>query len=81
MILYVTQGKEQVPMQRETELVELARSLDVSEVCVATTKVDVDYGWWKLITKGVDQVLLTTVSYDAVLNSFESSRAPMRLWG
>ncbi|MGO9571150.1 MAG: hypothetical protein ACLP5H_26795 [Desulfomonilaceae bacterium] len=81
MILYVTQGKENVPLQGGTELIELSRSLGVAAVCVATTQEDVDYGWWELITKGVHQVLLMTVAYDAVLKSFESSRAPLRLWG
>ncbi len=81
MILYVTQGKEDVPQQGETELIELSRSLGVADVCVATTREDVDYGWWKLITKGAHQVLLMTVAYDAVLKSFEFSRAPLRLWG
>jgi hypothetical protein len=81
MILYVTLGKEDVPLQGGTELMELIRSLDVAEVRVATTQVDVDYGWWQLITKGVHQVLLMTVAYDSVLKRFESSRAPLRLWG
>ena len=81
MILYVTLGKEDVPLQEGAELIELTRSLGVAAVCVATTQEDVDYGWWGLITKGVHQVLLMTVAYDAVLKSFEFSRTPLRLWG
>ncbi len=81
MILYVTQGKENVPLQGGTDLIKLARSLDVAAVCVAITKEDVDYGWWQLIAKGVHQVLLMTCAYDAVPGSFEPSRAPLRLWG
>jgi hypothetical protein len=81
MILYVTQGKEDVPPHGGTELIELSRSLGVAAVCVAITQDDVDYGWWELITKGVHQVLLVTVVYNTVLKSFEPSRAPLRLWG
>jgi hypothetical protein len=81
MILYVTQGKEDVPLQGGTELSELSRSLGVAAVCVAITQEDVDYGWWQLITKGVHQVLLMTVTYDAVLGIFGTPRAPLRLWG
>jgi hypothetical protein len=81
MILYVTQGKEDVPVQGGTELVELSRSLGVDALCVAITQEDVDYGWWNLVTKGVHQVLLMTVAYDAVLKCFEFSRTPLRLWG
>ena len=84
MILYVTQGKDDVPQQGETELTELidlCRSLDVAAVCVATTEEDVHYGWWQLITKGVHQVLLMAAAYDATLESFAFDRSPVRLWG
>ncbi len=84
MILYVTHGKDDVPQQGATELTELidlCRSLDVAAVCVATTEEDVHYGWWQLITKGVHQVLLMAVAYDATLESFAFDQSPVRLWG
>lgn len=81
MILYVTEGKEDVPMQGAAELVETCRSLGVTAVSVATSEEDVIHGWWHLVTKGVHQVLLMLVAYDAVLQKFESRGAPVRLCG
>ncbi len=81
MILYVTQGKEDVPLQAAAELIETARSLGVTAVCVALTEEDARHGWWSLITRGMQQVLFMTVFYNAVLDRFESRGAPVRLYG
>lgn len=81
VILYVTQGKDEVPLQGRTELNAISRSLGVADVCVAVSEEDIDYGWWKLIAKGVNQVLLMTVAYNNALESFQSHRPPLRLWG
>ncbi len=81
MILYVTQGKEDVPLQAAAELIETARSLGVTAVCVALTEEDAVHGWWSLITRGMQQVLFMTAAYDAVLDWFESRRVPVRLRG
>ena len=48
MILYVTQGKEDVPLQAAAELIEIARRLGVTAVCVALTEEDAVHGWWSL---------------------------------
>jgi hypothetical protein len=81
MILYVTQGKEDVPLQAAAELIEIARRLGVTSVCVALTEEDAVHGWWSLITRGMQQVLFMTVVYNAVLDMFESRGAPVRLCG
>ncbi|MGO9556536.1 MAG: hypothetical protein ACLP2U_16115 [Syntrophobacteraceae bacterium] len=81
MILFVTQGKEDVPLQAAAELIETARSLGVTAVCVALTEEDAHHGWWSLITRGMQQVLFMTVVYNAVLDRFESLGAPVRLCG
>ena len=81
MILYVTEGREDVPLQSAAELIETSRSLGVTAVCVAVSEEDVVHGWWHLITKGVHQVLFMTVVYDPVLRKFESRGAPVRLCG
>ena len=81
MILYVTQGKEDVPLQAAEELIETARSLGVTAVCVATTEEDAIHGWWGLLTRGMQQVLFMTAAYNAVLERFESRGAPVRLCG
>ena len=81
MILYVTQGREDVPLQCATELIETARSLGVSAVSVANSEEDAVYGWWSLITRGVQQVFFMTVAYDAVPGRFKSLSSPVRLCG
>ena len=81
MILYVTQGREDVPLQAAADLKERARSLGVAAVSVAGTEEEAVYGWWNLITRGMQQVLFMTVAYDVVLDRFESRGTPMRLYG
>lgn len=81
VILYVTQGKEDVPLQGGTELNSVSKSLGVAAVSVAITEADIAYAWWRLIAEGVHQILLMTVAYDASLKAFESHSAPVRLWG
>jgi hypothetical protein len=81
MILYITQGKEDVPLQAAAELIQTARSLGVTAVCVAITEEDAIHGWWSLITRGMQQVLFMTADYNAVLDRFESQGAPVRLCG
>ena len=81
MILYVTQGKEEVPLQGVEDLIKTSRALGVSAVSVAISEEDVVHGWWHLITRGMHQVLFMTVAYDAALDRFESRSAPCRLCG
>ena len=81
MILYITQGKEDVPLQGAAELLETSRSLGVTAVRVALTEEDAVHGWWSLLTRGMQQILFMTVAYNAVLDRFESQGAPVRLCG
>ena len=81
MILYVTEGKDEVPMQAADELVETARSLGVTAVSVATTEEDAVHGWYSLVTRGAQQVLFMPVAYNAVRNRFEIQGTPRRLCG
>jgi hypothetical protein len=81
MILYVTQGREDVPLQSAADLIETSRSLGVTAVCVAVCEEDVVQGWYHLTTRGVHQVLFMTVAYDSALRKFESRGAPVRLCG
>ena len=81
MILYITQGKEDVPVQAGTELVEAARSLGVTAVSVAISEEDAVHGWWNLLTRGTEQVWFMTAAYNAALDKFESHGTPVRLCG
>ena len=81
MILYITQAKEDVPLQSAEELVQTVRSLGVTAVCVAITEEGAVHGWWSLLTRGMQQVLFMTAAYNAVLDRFESGGVPVRLCG
>jgi len=81
MVLYVTEGKEDVPLPREEDMIGFSQSLGVASVCVAITEEDVAYGWWRLIAKGVHEVLFMPVAYDVSLGSLESRGTALRLWG
>ena len=81
MILYITKGKEDVPLQSAAELIQAARSLGVTAVCVTVTEEDAVHGWWSLLTRGMQQVLFMTAAYNAVLDRFESQGTPVRLCG
>ena len=81
MILYVTQGKEEVPLQGVEELIETSRSFGVTAVAVAISEEDAVHGWWNLLTRGMQQVLFMTVAYDAGLDRFESRGNPVRICG
>ncbi|MCU0573737.1 MAG: hypothetical protein MUC41_12180 [Syntrophobacteraceae bacterium] len=81
MIVYVTEGKEEVPSQESLDLGGASRVLGVSEVCVATSEDELAYGWWHLITRGMHQVSCVAAVYDSTRNAFKPHGAPMRLWG
>jgi len=81
MVLYVTEGKGDVPLQTAAELVKTARDLGVTAVSVASSEEDAVYGWMSLITRGMQQVLFMTVAYDAALDRFESRGDAVRLCG
>jgi hypothetical protein len=81
MIVYVTEGKEDVPLQESWELNRASRSLGVSAVCVATSEDELAYGWWHLITRGMHQVSCVAAAYDSVRDAFEPHGMRLRLWG
>jgi len=81
MVLYVTKGKEDVPLQESWKIGRTSRSLGVAGVCVATSEDELAYGWWRLITRGMHQVHCVAAAYDAGRDVFEPHGLPMRLWG
>jgi hypothetical protein len=81
VILYVTKGKEEVPMQGLPDLLGISRSLNVSAVWVATSEDEVAYGWWHLLTRGMHQVSCLAAAYDPELGSFEPHGRALRLCG
>ncbi len=81
MIVYVTEGKEDIPPQESMDLGGASQALGVSEVCVATSEDELAYGWWRLITRGMHQVSCIAAAYDSVRDVLEPHGRPMRLWG
>ena len=81
MVLYVTEGKADVPLQTAAELVATAASLGVTAVSVVSSVEEAVYGWMSLITRGMQQVLFMTVTYDAARDRLESRSEPVKLYG
>jgi hypothetical protein len=81
MIVYVTEGKDEVVLQDALDLDRASRSLGVSAVCVATSEDEMAYGWWHLISRGMHQVSCVSAAYDAAGGTFKPHGTPMRLWG
>lgn len=80
MILHITKGNEEITLKGPGELVELSRSLGVDTVCVVTAEDEMADGWWHLLSRGVNQVLFMTVSFDPALGKF-SRGTPLLLCG
>ncbi|MCU0588487.1 MAG: hypothetical protein MUF52_10050 [Syntrophobacteraceae bacterium] len=81
LIVYVTEGKDEVALQDAQDLKGACRSLGASAVRVATTEDDLAYGWWQLIGRGMHQVSCVSAAYDAAEGTFKPHGAVMRLWG
>ncbi len=81
LILYITKGKEDIPLQGQVDLNRLSRFLGVAAACVATTEDEMAHGWWHLITKGMHQIQCITATYDPSMDRFATQGAPLRIWG
>ena len=81
LILYLRQQEDAVPMSSAQDLVETSRSLGVTTVCVAVTTDEAVRGWWKLLTRGMEEVLFMTVGYDVAQGRIASRGVPVRLCG
>lgn len=81
MILFVRQGEEAVPILSAEELIETSRSLGVTAICVAVSMEEAIAGWWRLLARGIEQVLLMTVGYNDSVGRIESRGIPVRLCG
>jgi hypothetical protein len=79
LILYVTEGKEQVDDWPDLE--EQRALLGADAICMALSEAEVAYGWWRLLSRGMQHICCRTASYDALRAAFEPSGAPLRLCG
>jgi hypothetical protein len=81
LIVYVTEGKEEMAMQDWTDYKEALPSMGASAVCVATSEDEIVYSWWRLLTRGMHQVSCITASFDALHCRLEPHGTPLRLYG
>ncbi len=81
MILYVTEGKDEVPPHDFQDLARASVRPGISGVYVATSEDELMYGWWHLISRGMQQVSCTAAVYDAASRRFHTVGEPMRLCG
>ena len=79
IILYVAEGREEL-----NEWVDLAvekKRLNVDDLCLATSESELTYGWWRLITRGMQQICCVRASYDAGTSMIKADGEPFRLCG
>ena len=82
MILYVTEGKEEVRMKSHgPDMKAMIDWLGVDAVRLATSEEEIAYGWWQLITRGMQQVSCMKAAYNAGLHRLIPFGEPLRLCG
>lgn len=81
MILYVTEGKDEVPMHDFQDPARVSLIPGISAVYVATSEDELMNGWWHLIARGMHQVSCTRAVYDPTLRKLVMVGEPMRLSG
>ena len=79
MILYVTEGRE--ALNDEIDLHEQGRELGVDAVYLATSESEIAYGWWQLLTRGMQEISCMTAAFNAPENTVEPLGVPLRLCG
>lgn len=82
MILYVTEGKEEMELrQTRPDLREQRELLGARAICLATSEEEIADGWWRLLVRGMQEISCVKASYDAVRERVETFGAPLRLCG
>ena len=82
MILYVTEGKEEVGMHSDRpDLKAMVTWLGVDAIRLAISEEEIAYGWWQLITHGMQQVSCMKAAYNADLHRLIPFGEPLRLCG
>jgi len=56
LILYVTEGKEEIHNEDWPDFGEELNSLGASAICVATSEDEIAYIWWHMITRGMNLI-------------------------
>lgn len=82
IILYVTEGKEEARERWDRlDLAEPRARLQANSVLVATSEEEIAYGWWHMITQGMQQIACVKAVFDARADRIEPFGTPLRLCG
>lgn len=81
IIFYVVEGKETPMASDGPELDRLARRLGVNAVRLASSEDEIAYGWWQLVTKGVQEVMCAKARLDESGGQIEPFGTQLRLCG
>jgi hypothetical protein len=79
MILYVTGGKDEV--DEWMDLASQKELLKVDDICLATSEIELVYGWWRMLTRGMQHVTCMTANYDSANNAIEPGKQILKLCG
>jgi hypothetical protein len=84
VILYLTGEKDGMPVQQELTRSACAAAFDAlgaEAVYLATSEDEIAYSWWRLVTKGMHQVVCMAAVFDPIMGSCEPRGVPFRLCG
>jgi len=81
MILYIIEGKDEMPLPGFCDLARASVRPGISAVYVATSEDELMDGWWHLIAWGMHQVSCTRATYDGASRRFDTVGEPLRLCG
>jgi len=81
MILYVTQGKNELDDTPYPDLSGLKRELGVQSLCLTTSEDEISYACWRMLAAGMHQVSCMHACYHAEGRHLELGERLLRLAG
>jgi hypothetical protein len=81
MILYVTQGKNELDDASCLDMFGLRRELGVESVYLTTSEDEISYACWRMLAAGMHQVSCMHAQYHAEGCRLELGKLPFRLAG
>lgn len=79
IILYVSEGRED--LNDWMDLTITKQGLNADELCLATSETELAYGWWYMVTRGMQHIACMRASYDTAGNAVKAEGRPFRLCG
>ncbi len=79
LILYVSEGRDE--LNEWMDLTAEKKLLNVDDVCLATSETELAYGWWYMLTRGMQQISCMRASYDLAQSTVKAEGQPFRLCG